>query len=134
RKRVADLATLTDQWLARLATHYRRDPVRLTSEVRQVLARYHWPGNVRELRSVLERAIVLSHGNTVTTQDLPERMLAGPRARALTLSAARGSLHDLERHHIELALRECATLEDAANRLGINATTLWRKRKRYGLT
>jgi len=43
------------------------------------------------------------------------------------------SLQDLERHHIEEAIRASATLEEAATKLGIAATTLWRKRKRYGL-
>jgi NtrC-family two-component system response regulator AlgB len=44
-----------------------------------------------------------------------------------------GSLEDVERRHIEQVLTESATLEEAAARLGVNVTTLWRKRKRWGL-
>ena len=134
RDRADDLTQLTDHLLAKLAAHYGRAFLQLTPEVHNFLHQYHWPGNVRELLSVLERLVVLSRSDTITADDLPERLLAprrevreAPRPPAL-------SLHELERHQIELALRECPTLEDAANRLGINPTTLWRKRKRYGLT
>ena len=50
-----------------------------------------------------------------------------------TPSDGAGSLEDVERRHIEQVLADSATLEEAAARLGINPTTLWRKRKRYGL-
>ena len=43
------------------------------------------------------------------------------------------SLEEIERRHIEQVLADSATLEEAAARLGVNPTTLWRKRKRYGL-
>ncbi len=134
RARAEDLATLTDHFLARLTAHHARGPLRLTPEVLRILQRYHWPGNVRELWSVLERLVVLSRGHTITADELPDRLLAPARPARAPSPPQTESLHELERHQIELAIRECATLEDAANRLGINATTLWRKRKRYGLT
>ncbi len=134
RDRAEDLATLTDHFLTRLTAHYERSPLRLTPEVLGILQRYHWPGNVRELWSVLERLVVLSRGPTITADDLPDRLLAPPRTAGTPMQPQAESLHELERHQIELAIRECPTLEDAANRLGINPTTLWRKRKRYGLT
>ena len=107
--------------------------MRLTAEVRQVFARYPWPANVRELQSVLERVVVLSRGDTITTEDLPERLLASPAQTAGKCSATSGSLHELERDHIARVIKESPTLEDAPIRLGIDPTTLWRKRKRYGL-
>jgi NtrC-family two-component system response regulator AlgB len=129
RDRPEDLAPLTDHLLRVLAVRYRRGRLELAPDARRVLAAYRWPGNVRELMNVLERAVVLSHGDTIQTEDLPDRLLA-PAPAAPT---AAGSLEDIERRHIEQVLADSATLEEAAARLGINPTTLWRKRKRYGL-
>jgi NtrC-family two-component system response regulator AlgB len=132
RERVADLPTLTDHLQTSLAARHRRGTLRLAPEARAVLAAYRWPGNVRELVNVLERAIVLSREDTIRADDLPDRLLAPPPAAAGTAPTAL-SLEELERRHIEQVLAESATLEDAAARLGINPTTLWRKRKRYGI-
>ena len=52
---------------------------------------------------------------------------------APSIAKAHGSLRDLERAHVQRVLAEATTLEEAATRLGINTTTLWRKRKRWGL-
>jgi two-component system, NtrC family, response regulator AlgB len=134
RERPEDLPKLTDQMLAILCTRHRRDAVRLTPEVQRVFARYRWPGNIRELVSVLERVVVLSRGEAVTTEDLPERLLVPPLEATGALPSQPLSLNALERHHVALAIRESATLQEAATRLGIHPTTLWRKRKRYGLT
>ena len=97
-----------------------------------MIAAYHWPGNVRELVNTLERAVVLSRSDVIRAEDLPDRLLepppAGPRPAEAGLS-----LEDVERRHIVQVLGESATLDEAAARLGINVTTLWRKRKRYGI-
>jgi NtrC-family two-component system response regulator AlgB len=132
RDRQEDLPQLTDYFLACLATRYGRSTVRLSPEVREVFARYAWPGNVRELESVLERGIVLSRGDTVTIDELPERLLA-PAAKAKDAAGPTSSLRDMKRSQIELAIKESATLGKAARRLGIDPATLWRKRKRYHL-
>ncbi|HKA55540.1 MAG TPA: sigma-54 dependent transcriptional regulator [Candidatus Binatia bacterium] len=133
RERKEDLSTLTDHILAGLAVRHRRDALRLTPEARQILTHYRWPGNVRELANTLEHAVVLSRGETITVEDLPDRLLApaGPGTVAPPVTAL--SLEELERHHIQQVLTDSPTLEDAAARLGINPTTLWRKRKRYRL-
>jgi two-component system, NtrC family, response regulator AlgB len=133
RERSEDLAAITDHILARLATRYRRSAVRISPEVRRLLAAYHWPGNTRELVNVLERAVILSQGDSIKPDHLPDCLLGrAPRAPADT-PTNRLSLEELERQHIERVLADSGTLEEAATRLGINPTTLWRKRKRYHL-
>jgi NtrC-family two-component system response regulator AlgB len=132
RDRQQDLLQLTDYFLAHLAARYDRSTVRLSPEVREVFARYSWPGNVRELESILERGIVLSRGDTISIDELPERLL-GPATKAKNAGMPTPSLRDMERSQIELAIRESATLGKAARRLGIDPATLWRKRKRYHL-
>jgi len=133
RDRPDDLATLTDHLLGVLAARHHRGPLHLAPEARRVLMGYRWPGNVRELMNTLERAVVLSRGDTICTEDLPDRLLAPAPAAPPTPMPADLSLEELERRHIQQVLGDSTTLEEAAARLGINATTLWRKRKRYGL-
>jgi len=133
RQRLDDLGRLTDCLLARLTARYHRGALRVAPAVRQILAHYSWPGNVRELESIIERGVVLSRGDAITTDDLPERLLGRPKKAVTEPSSHAASLQDVERHHIEDAIRASATLEEAATKLGIAATTLWRKRKRYGL-
>jgi NtrC-family two-component system response regulator AlgB len=83
--------------------------------------------------NVLEHAVVLSRGDEIRTEDLPDRLLAPLTGAGAGAQEGGGSLEDVERRHIEQVLADSATLEEAADRLGINPTTLWRKRKRYGL-
>jgi NtrC-family two-component system response regulator AlgB len=134
RERGSDVPALTDHLLAGLAARHRRQAVRLADDARAAIAGYRWPGNVRELVNALERAVVLARDEVIRAEDLPDRLLAPePERPALAGAPEPQSLQDLERRHIEQVLAESATLEEAAARLGINATTLWRKRKRYGI-
>src|SRR2546428_644539 len=132
RERAADLPALTDHVLASVSARHRRGQLVLAPEARRALAAYAWPGNVRELVNTLERAVVLSRGDTIRAEDLPDRLLEPPPAAPATPEAGL-SLEDVERRHIVQGLAESSTLEDAAARLGINVTTLWRKRRRYGI-
>ena len=127
RERASDIPVLAERLLAALSVRHRRTGVELAADVRSLLAAYRWPGNVRELVNVLERAVVLSQGRLIRTDDLPDRLLAPADA----VPAGELSLEQLERRHIQQVLADAATLEEAAARLGINVTTLWRKRKRY---
>ena len=93
---------------------------------------YRWPGNVRELRNAMEAAAVLSEVDTITLAHLPEAVTKHVRNVTRPIRA-RPSLDEIEREHIARVLANSRTLEDAAMKLGINASTLWRKRKRYKL-
>src|SRR6266478_1171282 len=132
RERPEDLPALIDHVLATLCSRHRRPALSLAPEARRALHAYRWPGNVRELVNTLERAVVLSRGDTIRAEDLPDRLLEPPPAAPATPEAGL-SLEDVERRHIVQVLAESSTLEDAAARLGINVTTLWRKRRRYGI-
>lgn len=134
RDREEDLPALTDHLMARLTARYRRGAMRLAPETRRILAHYRWPGNVLELFSVLERAVVLTSGDTITASHLPERLLTPARVVSTEAPSPLLTLEEMERHQIKLAIAQCGTLEEAAVRLGIDPATLWRKRKRYGLS
>lgn len=132
RERLPDLPPLIEHVLGTLRLRHHREALQITDDARQALMAYRWPGNIRELANTLERAVVLARDNLIRTEDLPDRLLA-PTAAAAAAPTSGVSLEELERRHIEQALAESETLEEAAARLGINPTTLWRKRKRYGI-
>jgi two-component system, NtrC family, response regulator AlgB len=134
RERREDLPALTDHILTTLAVRHGRPGLTLTPEARRAIEKYAWPGNVRELVNALERAVVLAGTDTLDAESLPDQVVA-PAAGlpALPLDAGQTSLEDVERLHVQRVLAESATLEEAALRLGINPTTLWRKRKRWGI-
>jgi len=134
RERAADLPALVEHVLAGIAARYRRPMPDLSAAARAALERHAWPGNVRELVNVLERALVLSPGDTIDADALPDALVApaAPDVPALP-GTPPSSLGELERRHVREVLAASTTLEEAAARLGINPTTLWRKRKRWGL-
>ncbi len=134
RERPEDVAALTDHFVRTLAIRHRRRGLRLTAAARRAIETYAWPGNVRELVNALERAVVLTRGDQIDVDGFPDQMLAPDTGVAApSLAALPSSLAELERVHVQRVLAESPTLEEAAARLGINPTTLWRKRKRWGL-
>jgi NtrC-family two-component system response regulator AlgB len=136
RERREDIPALAE-WILRAASlRNRRAPMSLTDEAAAAIRSYSWPGNIRELRNALERAAVLCRRDTLGIDDLPDalfRAAAEPLAAASSAASSAGSLEELERQHIARVLAQSATLEEAAATLGINVTTLWRKRRRYGI-
>jgi NtrC-family two-component system response regulator AlgB len=131
RERREDLPALVDHLLALLAARHARPLPRIAPDARQALAAHAWPGNVRELANALERALVLSRGEEIAAESLPDAVLAPPREPPAPSAAL--SLEEVERRHVQQVLASSGTLEEAAARLGIDPTTLWRKRKRWGL-
>jgi two-component system, NtrC family, response regulator AlgB len=135
RERLEDLSALAHHILAMHAARYGRPALELDPEAEAVLARYRWPGNVRELVNALEHAVVVCRGDRLRVDDLPDRLHAPASREEAEPRPDDGSipLEQVERRHIERVLADSATLEEAAARLGISSTTLWRKRKRYGI-
>ena len=112
---------------ARLGRHIERVPERLMRAFRA----YAWPGNIRELENVIERALILSTGPTLASDPLLVTV------RASASSPATGSLSDVERQHILDVLEQCAWKVagkgHAADRLGLNRSTLLSRMKKLGI-
>lgn len=107
-------------------------PARGFSEAaREALLNYTWPGNVRELRNVIERASIICGQELVDVGNLG--LSEAPSANNAPRIGAAMSLEDLEKAHIAAVLATSDTLDQAARTLGIDASTLYRKRKQYGL-
>ncbi len=105
-----------------------RSPLELTPEAEAALLRYDWPGHVRELRNAIERAVIIAGGVRIGPEALPER-IAGQK-REVPAVGGNFTLDEIEREHIARVLDRTATLEEGARVLGIDTSTLWRKRKK----
>jgi NtrC-family two-component system response regulator AlgB len=101
-------------------------------EAEAALQQHAWPGNLRELRNAVERGVILATGDTVHLAHLPAQVGQIPPAVRVEIGGA-CSLEDLEREHIRRVLAHTPSIEQAAQTLGINPSTLYRKRKIYGL-
>jgi NtrC-family two-component system response regulator AlgB len=129
RERTDDIVPMARRFLAFFARAANRSPPALAPAAEQALLAYQWPGNIRELRNAMERAIILFPERTLGREALPERIAA----HASTAPQLGGdfTLDQIEREHIERVAFRADTLEDAARILGIDASTLYRKRKKY---
>ena len=97
------------------------------------MSAYDWPGNVRELQNVIERAVLLASGDTITSRDLPIRAVRVERRAASNGSGVLRPLADLERDHIRFVLEQVNWHQGrAAGILGISSKTLYRKIREYG--
>jgi len=129
RERPEDVLPLARHFLAFFARVTGKPEPELSAEGERAIAGYGWPGNVRELRNAMERAVVLSPGRRIGPEWLPEgRSLAAVSAPAIGSDL---TLEELERRHLEAVVARAPTLEEAARILGIDSSTLWRKRKQY---
>jgi two-component system, NtrC family, response regulator AlgB len=129
RERPEDILPLAERMLQAEAFRNHRPGLCFSPDAAATLTRYRWPGNVRELRNAIERAVVLASGDTIMPDHLPDNLFREV-SEAAAVSAPR-NIEEMERELIIQVLAESPTLEDAAQTLGINASTLWRKRKRY---
>jgi two-component system, NtrC family, response regulator AlgB len=130
RRRLDDIVPLAERMLAFFAKTYARKVLGFTPEAEEALRRHSWPGNVRELRNVIERCAILSNKERIGAELLPGSMTAAPAEPAL---GAVVTLEKLEELHIRRVLASTKHLEEAAEVLGIDAATLWRRRKKYGI-
>jgi two-component system response regulator FlrC len=132
RERTGDLLPLAEVLLKRACHELKRPVMKLSEPAQRVLRAGRWTGNIRELANVLERAVILSDGDTIEPHHL--LMEPAPRTPAPAIVSEAKTLEDLERHAIERALAEVGgNRREAAERLGIGVRTLYEKLKRYNL-
>ena len=134
RERTDDIPIFVEACLERLAHERHHAVKRLSPAALDVLLAYDWPGNVRELENVLEHAALVSEGDEIPVEALPERT----RTRKVTplvsdRPAANPTLEAIERAYIMWVLdAEGGNKTRAAEVLGIDPSTLYRKLTRYG--
>ena len=136
RDRADDIPILTEYFLARFAASRGREPLRPSQATVETLQAYDWPGNVRELENALERAAVLSHGGEIEPDTLPARITAQKAAPLVSdRLPPNPPMEIIERAYIHWVLgAEGGNKTRAAEVLGIDPSTLYRKLLRYGLS
>lgn len=135
RDRRNDIPLLAHTFLDRHSVRMNKPIKGIATDALSALMRYDWPGNGRELENVIQRMIILAKSDTLGMDVLPPELLqltAGP-AKAVDYIAPQ-SLEEIEAYFIAKTLQETGgNRAEAADILGIDKSTLWRKIKRYGL-
>jgi NtrC-family two-component system response regulator AlgB len=130
RERPEDIVDLANRFVAELGRA--KSIAGFTDQAQATLVSYPWPGNVRELRNVIERALILCHGERISIEHLPGNFAPKPTDAEVEVGDS-VSLEQLEEKHIRRVLAKTKSLDEAANVLGIDVATLWRRRKKYGI-
>ena len=131
RERREDIAPLAEHFLRLHSERYRRGRMSFTPQALEALRQHAWPGNVRELDHIIERAVLLTSGDTVTAMDLA--LQASP-AEQVSARLEEMSLEDAERLLITKALaRFNGNANRAADALGLSRSALYRRMQKYRL-
>ena len=136
RERREDLPELIEVLFERARKRHAIEHLRLSPAVLQHLIAYHWPGNVRQLENVMERLVVLSTSEIISTEDLPPELTAPPRPAPFWLDLPEQgiSLEALERDLIRRALEKFnGNQTQAARYLDISRRTLIYRMEKHGL-
>jgi NtrC-family two-component system response regulator AlgB len=129
RERREDILPLARAFLSSFTRATRPMAPEISAAAAMALEQHDWPGNVRELRNTIERIAILWPTSVVEPEALPNRV---PRAAQRRPTVGGDfTVDDVEREHIQSVLERVPKVEDAAALLGIDASTLWRKRKKY---
>ncbi|UCF00584.1 MAG: sigma-54-dependent Fis family transcriptional regulator [Deltaproteobacteria bacterium] len=131
RERVEDIPLLVQHYLKRFARNSNKDVKGISDQTMQLLQTYPWPGNIRELINVIERATILSTDDLLKPEAIPSNVVNySPGEKS---SDVLKPLSEVEKAHIKQVLLHTQSIEEAAQVLGIDPATLWRKRKKYHL-
>ena len=142
RRRREDLVPLARHFLEQTSTDFGREPLRLTRAQAHAIEQYDWPGNVRELKNVIERAVILSKGNTLRLElSLPgERADGGVSGQIQPVEdrvLTERQMRELQKQNTVAALKRAewrvSGKSGAAEILGIKPTTLADRIKSYGI-
>ena len=135
RERREDITYLFDYFMKKFSEKFGRKIKNISMEAMEVLMNYHWPGNVREFENVLQRAIILEEGDTITVEHLPDILPAAAAAHSDSLSGlVKNKVNEIEKQEILKALKENQwnrTL--SARHLGVSRKGLYNKMKEYGI-
>jgi NtrC-family two-component system response regulator AlgB len=138
RDRAADLVRFAQHYFKHFAALCGRRLDGFSEEALARICAHSWPGNLRELRNVIERAVIMAKGPKICPGDLPVEL----RGQATSAADGNGapleigslvSIEKLEEAHLRKILNRTANLAEAAEVLGIDQATLYRKRKKIGL-
>lgn len=128
RERTDDIPLLAQHFLSRFAEKNRKEVRTISREAMELLMAHDWPGNVRELENTIEHAVVLSRGDTVRVEDLPDLIASDASAKQFLTIQLGTPLDEIEQQVIQQTLRLTrGNKRLAAQLLGIATRTIYRK-------
>jgi DNA-binding NtrC family response regulator len=153
RDRRNSVPSLIRTFVKKYAAREKKDILGMAKSAEAVLMNYDYPGNIRQLENIIEHAVTLCEGDHILLEDLPEYLTGGaegpaPHVQQIQYTPPSGfktedtmhtpdtllTLAQLERDYIQRALDICQRNHtEAARRLGISRSTLWRKLKEHGM-
>jgi len=140
RERAADIRILADLFLKRYSQATRKESLRITEEVYDILRKHSWPGNIRELENIIDRAIAVAESSWITMNDLPSffaTLETRPAVSAPVLSgdAKELGVRELEYRYLVNLLQETSgNLREVARRMGVARSTVYNKAKMYKIS
>lgn len=129
-ERKEDIIPMAERLLVFFGRQRHRVLTGFTEEAAEAMRRYAWPGNIRELHNVIERTALLCRTERVGIECLPDNFAFLETTPNI---GAPVSLDLIEELHIRRVLAASKTLQEAAQTLGVDQATLWRRRKKYGI-
>jgi len=132
RERTEDIEPLAEHFLGFYARKHGKSITGFSDAAKRTLTEYPWPGNVREMQNALERAVILAGSSKIGATAIPR----GAESELDRLGVADGalpSLEGMEKRYIEHVLRVTESIEQAAEVLDVAPSTLWRRRRKYGI-
>ena len=134
RERKADIVPLAEYFLRRYAAESKKQFTEVAEDALAKLCAFHWPGNVRELANVIERAVVLSGGSTLTVNDLPSRIVAAAPVDQNDNRTYREAMESTRRALVAQALAQTnGNRAAAAKALGLHEKYFLRMIKTLGI-
>jgi NtrC-family two-component system response regulator AlgB len=129
RQRSEDILPLAHLFATQFAHAAKRAVHEISPEAERVLRNHQWPGNIRELRNAMERAVIFANGNVIGRESFATSITEAPEKGPAI--GGDFSIEEIEREHILRVLGRTDTMERAARILGLDVSTIWRKRKKY---
>ncbi|MCU0235960.1 MAG: sigma-54 dependent transcriptional regulator [Acidobacteria bacterium] len=130
RDRKEDIAAIAGTMLSFFGRSNHRAYKGFSAEALAALRGYSWPGNLRELRNTIERIAIFCKTDIVGKECLPDKICESAEIPRLGDAV---KLDKIEEIHIRRILASTISMQDAADTLGIDTATLWRKRKKFGI-
>ena len=129
-----DVPLLAYHFLGKCAARMNKPVREISAEAMSILKAYDFPGNVRELENIIERGVAIATGSTIETAYLPDALRELSTRSFRKKEGRLPSLEEQERDYIRWVLQEAGNNQTlAAQILGIDRVSLWRKLKRYEL-